>query len=177
MALLPIIHYGNPILRMQAAEIEQIDDDVKQLANDMIETMVTSDGIGLAAPQVAESIALIVVDLSLIFENQMPMAFINPKILETDGAEVSAEEGCLSVPDIREEVFRPDKVRISYKTIDGESVEAWAEGLLARVLQHEIDHLRGVFFVDRIKTLRKKLISKQLKNIAKEEKARQKTPA
>lgn len=176
MAVLPIIKYGNPILRLKAAKIDDINDEVKALACDMIETMQVDEGIGLAAPQVARSTALVVVDLSLIEEDLTPMAFINPEILEKQG-EAAMEEGCLSVPDIKEEVVRAEKIRIKYQTIKAETVDNWVDGLLARVLQHEVDHLHGVFFVDRINVFRKKLIEKQLKQIAKEEKSKLKTAA
>lgn len=168
MAVRRIIKYGNPILRIQAAPITEITDEIRQLARDMIETMQAADGIGLAAPQVAESIALIVVDFGLIEENAKPRALINPEISDESGS-VSIEEGCLSVPEIREEVTRAERIQLRYLTIDGAKTETEFEGLAARVILHEIDHLNGVLFVDRIGTLKKRLLNKELKNIAQEE--------
>jgi peptide deformylase len=171
MALLPIIKYGNPILRMKARLIESITDETLKLAGDMIQTMQANDGIGLAAPQVARSLALVVVDVGLIEKGAPAQAYINPEILEIEGS-VVIEEGCLSVPEIREEVTRPERIRIKYQTIDGKLADLWIDGLLARVLQHEVDHLKGVFFVDRISGLKKKLLNKDLKKIAQEETVR-----
>lgn len=168
MALLPIIKYGNPILRMKASSIEKITDEIHQLAENMVQTMQANEGIGLAAPQVAQSLAMLVVDVGLIEKGAVPQAYLNPEILETEGSDV-VEEGCLSVPDIREEVTRPERIRIKYQTLDGEQFDGWIDGLLARVLQHEVDHLNGIFFVDRISGLKKKLINKDLKKIAQEE--------
>jgi len=170
MSALRIIKYGNPILRMKAKKIHQIDDTIRQLAQDMIETMQEEEGIGLAAPQVAESISLLVVDMSLIDEDGEPTAFINPEILESE-AESVLEEGCLSLPEIREEVKRPDIITVRYQNIDGETIEKRMEGLLARVLLHEMDHLNGVLLVDRISSLKKKMHNKKLKQIAAEEQA------
>lgn len=168
MEKLRIIKYGNPILRMKARRVEKIDARIQKLADDMILTMKEDGGIGLAAPQVAESVALVVVDHSLIFENGQPTAYINPQIQSAEG-ESLLEEGCLSIPDIRAEVKRPEKITLSYQTIDGASHEQQFDGLLARVLQHEIDHLNGVLFVDRIGALKKQMLKKELKAIAEEE--------
>ncbi|MBL7093343.1 peptide deformylase [candidate division KSB1 bacterium] len=168
MSELRVIKYGNPILRMKAKHIENIDSDVKQLANDMITIMQGEEGIGLAAPQVAQSISLLVVDMSLIDEEGEPTAFINPEILTSEGESV-LEEGCLSLPDIREDVKRPEIITLRYQNIEGEVSEKRFDELLARVLQHEIDHLNGVLFVDRISSLKKKMFNKKLKEIATEE--------
>lgn len=168
MEKLRIIKYGNPILRMKARRVEKIDARIQKLADDMILTMKEDGGIGLAAPQVAESVALLVVDHSLIFENGQPTAYINPQIQSVEG-ESLLEEGCLSIPDIRAEVKRPEKITLSYQTIDGVSHEQQFDGLLARVLQHEIDHLNSVLFVDRIGALKKQMLKKELKAIAEEE--------
>ncbi len=170
MSALRVIKYGNPILRMKAIKIDQIDDRIQQLVDKMIETMQDEEGIGLAAPQVAESISLLVVDMSLINEKGKPTVFINPEILASEGESV-LEEGCLSLPDIREEVKRPEIITLRYQTIEGEVFEKRFDELLARVLQHEIDHLNGVLFVDRISSLKKKMLNKRLKEIAAEEQA------
>ena len=168
MEKLRVIKYGNPILRMKARKIDKIDNRIQNLADDMILTMAIDGGIGLAAPQVAESLALLVVDHSLIFEDGEPTAYINPKIISSEGDSVM-EEGCLSIPDIHEEVKRPEIITLHYQDIEGETKEEQFDGLLARVLQHEIDHLNGVLFVDRISALKKQLLKKELKAISDEE--------
>ena len=169
MSKLRVIKYGNPILRMKAKKIEEIDADIKQLSADMIEIMQEEEGIGLAAPQVAQSLALLVVDISLIDEDGEPTAFLNPEILSSKGESV-VEEGCLSLPDIREDVKRPEVITVRYQNIEGETFEKRIDELLARVLQHEIDHLNGVLFVDRISSLKKQMLKKELKQIAAKEK-------
>ena len=168
MEKLRVIKYGNPILRMKARRIDKIDNRIRQLVDDMILTMAIDGGIGLAAPQVAESLTLLVVDHSLIFEDGEPTAYINPAIIASEGESVM-EEGCLSIPDIHEEVRRSEIITLRYQNIDGESKEDKFDGLLARVLQHEIDHLNGVLFVDRISALKKQILKKELKAISDEE--------
>lgn len=168
MEKLRVIKFGNPILRMKASKVDKINNRIRKLVDDMILTMQIDGGIGLAAPQVAESLALLVVDHSLIFEDGELTAYINPEIVASEGESVM-EEGCLSVPDIREEVKRPEIITVRYQNVDGESKEDKFDGLLARVLQHEIDHLNGVLFVDRISALKKQLLKKELKAISEEE--------
>jgi len=168
MELLRVIKYGNPILRMKASKVDKIDRSIWKLVEDMIFTMQHDGGIGLAAPQVAQSLALLVVDQGLIYEDGQPTAYINPEIIASEG-EAVLEEGCLSIPDIREEVKRPEVITFRYQNLDGDTLEEKVDGLLARVLQHEIDHLKGVLFVDRISHLKKQLLKKELKAIAQEE--------
>ena len=168
MEKLRVIKYGNPILRMKARRIDKIDNRIRNLADDMVLTMQIDGGIGLAAPQVAESLALLVVDQGLIFEDGEPTAYINPEIVASEGESIM-EEGCLSIPDIREEVKRPEITTLRYQNIDGVFREEQFDELLARVLQHEIDHLSGVLFVDRISALKKQLLKKELKAISDEE--------
>lgn len=168
MEKLRIIKYGNPILRMKARRVDKIDNRIRKLVDGMILTMQVDGGIGLAAPQVAESLALLVIDHGLIFEDGAPTAYINPEILAAEGESV-LEEGCLSVPEIREEVKRPDIITLRYQNLIGETKEERLDGLLSRVLQHEIDHLNGVLFVDRISALKKQLLKKDLKAISDEE--------
>ncbi len=160
-----ILIYGHPVLRMKARPVEQIDDDIRDLAEEMIETMEVADGIGLAAPQVGESLSLCVVNMALIEDGAAARVFVNPEILDTEGS-CTMEEGCLSIPDIREDVERPEKIRLRYQDLDGHEFEETCDGMLARVLQHEIDHLNGVLFVDRISPIRRKLLSKRLKKLA-----------
>ncbi|MFQ5705887.1 MAG: peptide deformylase [bacterium] len=165
MAVLPIIKYGNPILRVQTSPVAEITEEHRILVDDMIETMQEAEGVGLAAPQVAESIAVCIVDLGLIEEGAAPKAYINPVILQVEGSE-SLEEGCLSIPDIREEVIRPQIIQVKYLDLYGTEHEEVCGGMLSRVLQHEIDHLNGVLFIDRISSIKRKLLAKKLKRIA-----------
>jgi peptide deformylase len=153
---------------MKAEKIEKIDDSIRELVDDMILTMQWEAGIGLAAPQVAQSIALLVVDHSLIYEDGVPTAYINPEILASEGESV-LEEGCLSIPEIREDVKRPEIITLRYQNVEGEIKEERLEGLLARVIQHEIDHLNGVLFVDKVSPLKKQLLKKELRTIADDE--------
>ncbi len=164
MPTLRIIHYGNPILRKKAEKVESIDDDVRQLVDDMVETMHVGEGIGLAATQVARSVSLFVIDLGLLEEGGKPVAIINPEIIAKEGESV-VEEGCLSFPDIRFDVKRPETIRVTYMDLDGNEHEEQFGGLKARVFQHEIDHLNGVLFIDRIGPMKRKLLQKQLKSI------------
>ncbi|HDP98703.1 MAG TPA: peptide deformylase [bacterium] len=169
MSDLRVIKYGNPILRLKAQKIDKVDADIRRVVDQMVEIMWDEAGIGLAAPQVARSIQLLVVDHSLIDEDGKPTAYLNPEILSAEGESIM-EEGCLSLPDIREEVKRPAAIRLRYQNIDGEMLEKNFDGLTARVLQHEIDHLDGILFIDRISPMKKQLLNKELKSIAAEEK-------
>ena len=164
MALRYIVKYGHPVLRLKAREIKKIGDSIRDLAEDMIETMEAAEGIGLAAPQIAESITLLVINSVLIEEDAPPKAYINPVILSEEG-DSNMEEGCLSIPDIREDVVRAEKIKIKYQDLDGLEHEEECSGMLARVLQHEVDHLNGVLFIDRISQIKRKLLSKKLKAI------------
>jgi peptide deformylase len=168
MAVLPIRKYGDPILRKKAIQVAEFDAALQQMAADMIETMQAAKGIGLAANQVGQPHALCVVDVGLIIEGAPPQAFVNPVILQESGKGVSYEEGCLSIPDINEEVMRKERILIRYQDLAGAEHEQECEGTLARVLQHETDHLNGVFFVDRLSPLKRKLLSKKLRAIAEE---------
>lgn len=165
MAVRKIVQYGNPILRRKTEKIDRVDDDLRDLAEDMVDTMFEAEGIGLAAPQVGESISMCVVNMGLIEEGAEPKAFVNPEIYETEGLE-RLEEGCLSIPDIREDIDRPTTIQLRYTDIKGIEHDERAEGMLARVLQHEIDHLDGVLFIDRLSPMRRKLLAKKLKRIA-----------
>jgi len=165
MALREIILFGHPTLRLQAKPVEQIDAGIAALVADMIETMLEADGIGLAAPQVNEPLALCVVHYGLIEEGGEPRVYINPEILEQSGESVM-EEGCLSIPDIREDVLRPERIKLKYQNLQGEEIVEECDDMLARVLQHEIDHLHGVLFIDRISQIRRKLLAKRLRKIA-----------
>ena len=172
--ILPIVGYGSPILRQQAAEIDETYPELDALINDMYETMHSADGIGLAAPQIGRSIALFVIDLSPLADDEPELAdfkraFINPIIVEEIGEQVPYNEGCLSVPDIHEDVMRAPIVKLEYYNTNWELVEEQFEGLPARVIQHEYDHLEGVIFTDRVSGFKKRLIKGRLNSITKGE--------
>ncbi len=152
---------GDEVLREKAAGIEKFDEELKQLVEEMFDTMHEADGIGLAAPQVGLSIRLLVTDTSELEKGTQPTAFINPQIVASEG-ESTFEEGCLSIPGVREEVTRPEKITLEYQTVDGVKKKEDFEGWQARVLQHEIDHLDGVLFIDYLSPVKKKLIASQL---------------
>jgi len=168
MAVWPIRKYGDPILRKKAIKVEAFDPALQQVAADMIETMQAAKGVGLAANQIGLTHKLCVVDVGLITEGTPPQAFVNPMLAQELGKEVPYEEGCLSIPDINEDVMRKERVRVRYQDLAGAPHEQECDGTLARVLLHEIDHLNGIFFVDRLSTLRRKLLNKKLKALAEE---------
>lgn len=159
MAILTILHFPDPRLRTVAKPVEQVDDAVRQLLDDMLETMYAAPGIGLAATQVNVDRRIVVIDISE--ERNQPLYLINPEILERDGVE-EMEEGCLSVPGVYESVQRADRVRIRSLGRDGEPFELAADGLLAVCIQHEIDHLDGKLFVDYLSQLKRTRIRKKL---------------
>ena len=164
MAVLPIIKLGHPSLRKKAEEISEINDEIRELAANMIDTMRVNEGIGLAGPQVNVLKRIFVIDLTIIDETLEAKAYLNPKILSEDGSEV-LEEGCLSIPEVREDVERSFTLKVEYQTLNGETVQEELDDLPARVFQHELDHLNGVLFIDHISTLRRKLLEPQLKKI------------
>lgn len=166
MAVLKIRKYGDPILRQKSAPQTTFDEALQQQAADMIETMREAKGIGLAANQAGMTNALCVVEIGLVVEGAEPRVFVNPMITATAGEKVSYEEGCLSIPDINDDVERPDRIRVRFQDVAGAQHEEEFEGMLARVLQHEVDHLNGIFFVDRLGPLRRKLLNKKLKEMA-----------
>ena len=166
----PIIMYGDPVLRQKAREIEK-GTDVKQLIEDMFETMHNANGIGLAAPQIGKSIRLFVVDGTILDDEpnmvDFKKVFINPIMLEEKGSPWEYEEGCLSIPNIREKISRLEKVRMRYYDADWNLVEEQYDGLKARVIQHEYDHIEGKMFVDYLTPLRKRLLKGKLADISK----------
>ena len=179
MAILPIRLYGDPILRQKATEVESVTDEIRQLVSDMVETMHGASGIGLAAPQVGRTERLFVVDISAAFEDippeerpkfpPQPMVFINPVITWESEEREEFEEGCLSIPELRENVVRPEGVGVVYRDVDFMSHEIEADVVLARVIQHELDHLDGVLFFDHISAFRRGLLKRRLKEIARGE--------
>ncbi len=162
MSILQIVKYGNPTLIKKAEEIINLDKYIERLAHNMVQTMYAAPGIGLAAPQVNESKRLITVDLSVGENSQNLIILINPELISQDGKLIS-EEGCLSVPDIKKKVARPSRVIIRGIDLKGNEKTVEAEGLLARVLCHEIDHINGKLFIDHLSLLKKSLIKKKLK--------------
>ena len=151
---------GDSILRKKTTNIEKFNDNLKSLINEMIDTMHKEDGIGLAAPQVGIEKSILVIDISSIDDTEKPTAFINPKIIETSG-EAVYEEGCLSIPGVREEVSRPEEITLKYQDSEGKIYNEKFSGWKSRVLQHEIDHLNGILFVDRISPVKKQLLVAQ----------------
>ena len=159
MAVLDILHHPDPRLRNLAVPVEAVDDEVRQLADDLLETMYSARGIGLAAVQVGIARRVIVVDISR--ERNTPLALINPRVAAVHEEEAEFEEGCLSVPGVYETVCRPARVRIEAWDRDGNAVSMEAEGTLAACLQHEIDHLDGRLFVDYLSRLKQQRIRKR----------------
>ena len=176
--ILPIIAYGDPVLRKRAKDIEPGSIDVKALSVNMYETMYAASGVGLAAPQIGQSIRMFVVDGEPLNEDEaeedidpglvgFKKVFINPEIIEEAGDDWGFEEGCLSIPGIRGEVFRPEIIVIRYFDTDWVEHEEEYEGMAARIIQHEYDHLDGKLFTDYLPTLRRQLIKKKLADITK----------
>ncbi len=170
--ILPIYTYGQPVLRKVAEDIPADYPDLQQLLADMFETLTQSEGIGLAAPQIGKAIRVVVIDLDVI-SDELPeykdfrRPFINPHIVEYDDTETETmEEGCLSVPAIHEKVTRPTRIHVQWLDGDMQLHDEWVDGYLARVMQHEFDHLDGKMFIDRISPLRKQLIKNKLKALS-----------
>ncbi|MCE5313220.1 MAG: peptide deformylase [Nitrospiraceae bacterium] len=161
MSVLEIKKYPDDVLKKKALPVEKIDKSLQKLIDDMIETMYDAPGIGLAAPQVGVSLRLIVVDVNLDDEDSEPVVLINPEITDTDGL-IESEEGCLSVPECQITVKRAEKVTVKGLDRDGREVSIEADGLFARALQHEIDHLNGVLILDRISQLKRDLYRRKM---------------
>lgn len=164
MAVLPIVKYGDPILRTRTEHIADIQ-TVLPFIDDMFETMYEEAGMGLAANQVGLDMNFAVIDISHAEEEEGPRIVINPEILESSGHH-DMEEGCLSIPEIRATIARPEKVHVRYQDEEGTTREEWFDGLLGRVIQHEVDHLNGVFYIDHLTPAKHALIDKRLVEIA-----------
>lgn len=168
----PIIAYGNPVLRDECEDIEENDKELPQLIDDMFETMYNAEGVGLAAPQIGKAVRVFIVDASP-FKDEEPelehfkKVFINPEMVEEKGKEWGFVEGCLSIPGIRENVNRKPTITINYLDENFEEHEETYDGIAARVIQHEYDHVEGVLFTDKINPLKKKMIKRKLNNILK----------
>jgi len=169
MAIRDIITLPDPKLRLISKPIERVDDDLNRMIDDMLATMYEAPGIGLAAIQIAEPIRLLVADAAPKDAPREPLALINPEILWSSDARSVYEEGCLSIPEYYEEVERPASVRVAYVDREGKTQELLAEGLLATVLQHEIDHLNGVLFIDYLSKLKRDRVVKKFVKIARNE--------
>ncbi len=167
--ILPIYIYGQPVLRKESLDIEKDYPNLKELIANMFETMEESNGVGLAAPQIGLNIRVVVIDLDVLSEDfpeykGFKKGFINPHILEYDDTKTeSLDEGCLSLPGIQEKVVRPTRIHVQYLDEELQEHDEWIEGYLARVMQHEFDHLDAKMFIDRISPLRKQLIKNKLK--------------
>ena len=179
-----IVQYGDPILRAKGKQIEKIDDHIRELAANMIETMHAANGIGLAAQQVGEALQLTVLDVSQVEDRPstmklngeivdpktvMPVVLINPEI-EIDGATETGTEGCLSFPEITGQIERAKSIIARAQTVEGDMLAIQASGLLARAIQHEVDHLNGILFIDRMNSAAKAALSRRLKRLQKETK-------
>ena len=175
--ILPIRVYGDGVLREVTEDVKANSQELQELIDNMIETMHAAEGIGLAAPQVGRRERIFVVDVTPTFDDpaeleafwRQPMVFINPEITWESDDEEEFEEGCLSIPDIREVVVRPKQIRMSYLDRKFQPQEIEADDILARVLQHEFDHLEGVLFIDHISPFRRRLLRRRLREIARGE--------
>ena len=162
MAILDIIVAPDPRLKITAKAVKAVDDDVRALMDDMLESMHVANGIGLAAPQVGDSRRVIVVDISRAEEEPDPIRMANPELLWVSDEEGNHEEGCLSLPEQYAEVERPESIRVRYLDRSGVEQELDATGMLATCIQHEMDHLDGILFVDHISSLKRKMILRKL---------------
>lgn len=181
--ILPIVAYGDPVLKKEAVEIDKNFPDLEKLIESMFETMYNAQGVGLAAPQIAKSIRLFIVDGSPFADREedeeddpkaidmenFKKVFINPIIEKEEGEEWGFNEGCLSIPKIREEVFRKEIIKISYFDENWKKHKETFEGYKARIIQHEYDHIEGILFTDHLSVLKRKLLTKKLTNISKGE--------
>jgi len=169
---LPIYVYGSPVLRKVARPVEQNEEGLEDFIDNLWDTMYQSDGIGLASPQVGKSVRIFVIDGTPLEEDDpslkdFKVTFINPEILDRQGDDKTYEEGCLSIPNIREEIVRPEKVRIRYYDRDWNLHEEEYGGIAARIIQHEYDHLQGVLFTDKVAPLKKRMLRNKLNAISK----------
>jgi peptide deformylase len=168
MAIRPIIILPDPKLRLVSAPVKTVDDDIRKLLDDMVETMHDAPGIGLAAAQIGVLKRLVVIDLAKKEEPPQPQYFVNPEIVWSSEEKSVYEEGCLSIPEYYEEVERPARIRATFLDREGEPKEIEAEGLLATALQHEIDHTNGVLFIDYISKLKRDRVTKKFIKQAKQ---------
>ncbi|MEA2338839.1 MAG: peptide deformylase [Thermoanaerobaculia bacterium] len=166
MAVLPIVKYGDPVLRTPTQPVGDIDASLQKLIDDMVDTMYAAPGVGLAANQVGISKRLAVIDLTVGKKPGNLHIFINPEIVELEG-QITEDEGCLSIPDFTEVVTRPERVKVRFTDRNGQQREIRGEGLMARALCHEIDHLNGNLFIDHLRGFKKDRIMKKIAKLAK----------
>jgi peptide deformylase len=179
---LPIVKYGDPILRARGKRVVKVDERIRELASNMLETMHAANGVGLAAQQVGEALQLTVVDVSDVEDRPstlrlngeevdprlaMPLVLLNP-VLEVEGETITGPEGCLSFPEINADIDRAEVVVVKAETLEGDRLELEASGLLARAMQHEVDHLNGILFIDRMSSAAKASLASRLKRLQKE---------
>ncbi|WP_274427048.1 peptide deformylase [Chelativorans sp. YIM 93263] len=168
MTVRPLILLPDRLLREVSKPVERVDDDVRKFADDMLETMYDAPGIGLAAIQVGEPRRMLVLDVSEKEEERDPRVFINPEVVASSDERNVHEEGCLSIPDYYAEVERPSDVTVKYIDLDGKEQTVEAGGILATCLQHEIDHLNGVLFIDYLSRLKRDMVVRKFKKLARE---------
>jgi peptide deformylase len=169
MSIRPLVIIPDTKLRLISEPVKEITKEIRQLADDMLETMYDAPGVGLAAIQIGLPIRMVTMDVSKSDDERLPMVLINPEIIWASEEKRVYEEGCLSIPEYYEEVERPDRVRFRYMNIQGEVVEQEADGLLATCVQHEIDHLNGVLFIDYLSKLKRDRVMTKFKKAAKRE--------
>lgn len=162
MALLPILVAPDPVLKTKAAPVETVGESLRQLMDDMLETMYDAPGIGLAAPQIGVSQRVIVMDIAREDEPKAPLCMVNPELVWVSDEDATYEEGCLSVPEHYADVVRPAEIRVRYLDRDGKQQELKTGGLLATVIQHEMDHLDGILFIDHLSSLKRNMILRKL---------------
>lgn len=162
MARLKVYEYPHPVLKKKAEKIAVVDDELRRVLDDMLETMYAENGVGLAAPQVGLSQRMVVIDIAHDGEKPQPLYLVNPEIVWRSEETEICEEGCLSVPEMRAEVERPASVRVKYLDYNGKECEILAEDFLAVAMQHELDHLDGILYIDRISRLKRQMLVKKL---------------
>jgi peptide deformylase len=168
MAVRPILTVPDPVLKQRSKAVAEVDDELRALMDDMLETMYAAPGIGLAAIQIGVAKRVIVMDLAKEDEPKAPRYFVNPEILWASEETAPYEEGCLSVPEVYDQVERPARVRIAYLDYKGKRIEEEAEGVFAVCIQHEMDHLEGVLFIDHLSRLKREQAIKKVKKAKKE---------
>lgn len=166
MAERPIVIYGDPVLRETAKPVEEINQDVKDLVSNLVDTLKKAKGLGLAASQIGDAQPVFIIDLSAVDINQSLTVFINPEIIEMSDEEVEMEEGCLSFPDMYLKITRPKRVKVRAMDLEGNLFEIEADGLAARAIQHEYDHTQGKLYIDRISPMTRTLIRGRLRKLA-----------
>jgi peptide deformylase len=162
----PIVKFGDPVLEKKAAAITEFDDELRKLVDDMFESMYAAHGVGLAAPQIGISKRIAVIDVTFKEDPNAKIVLVNPEIVHTEGRQTSSE-GCLSIPEFREKVTRPMKVKVRAQNLKGDTIEVEGEELLARALLHETDHLNGKLYISHISTLKRDLMKRKIRKLVK----------